>query len=115
MGWEYFGVVIFDFGLLLQGQTRTPKFKSAYNSLIIGPRCLQCETNLKEIMGWESFDMVRFDLEQVFFSKFSFTPGVCIVFTCAFWLSGQVGEQWLPTLSRPDLRNHKMERVFQTW
>ena len=36
--------------------------KSAYNSLIIGPRGLQCETNLQEIMGRESFDIVRFDL-----------------------------------------------------
>ena len=36
-------------------------FKSAYISLIIGPRGLQCETNLQEIMGWESSD-VRFDL-----------------------------------------------------
>ena len=36
--------------------------KSAYSFLIIGPRGLQCETNLKEIMGCESFDVVRFDL-----------------------------------------------------
>ena len=47
---------------LLQGQTRIAKFKSAYNSLIIGPRGLQYENNLWEIMGWESFDVVRFDL-----------------------------------------------------
>ena len=40
MGWEYFGVVGFDVGLLLQGQTRIAKLKSAYNSLIIGPRGL---------------------------------------------------------------------------
>ena len=40
MGWESFGVVKFDLGLLLQGQTRIPKLKSAYNSLIIGPRVL---------------------------------------------------------------------------
>ena len=38
MGWESFGVVIFDLGPLLQGQTRIAKLKSAYNSLIIGPR-----------------------------------------------------------------------------
>ena len=31
---------------LLQGQMRITKVKSAYNSLIIGPRGLQCETNL---------------------------------------------------------------------
>ena len=51
-----------DLGPLLQGQMRIPKLKSAYNSLIIGPRGLQRETNLQEIMGWESFDAVRFDL-----------------------------------------------------
>ena len=31
---------------LLEGQVRIAKLKSAYNSLIIGPRGLQCETNL---------------------------------------------------------------------
>ena len=31
---------------LLQGQTRIVKRKSAYSLLIIGPRGLQCETNL---------------------------------------------------------------------
>ena len=36
MGWESSGVVGFD----LQGQMGTAKLKSAYNSLIIGPRCL---------------------------------------------------------------------------
>ena len=46
MGWESSGVVGFDLGPLLQGQTRIAKFKSAYNSLIIGPGGLQCETNL---------------------------------------------------------------------
>ena len=46
MGWESFGVVGFDLGLLLQGQTRITKPTSAYNLLIIGPRGLQCETNL---------------------------------------------------------------------
>ena len=40
MGWESIGVVRFDLGLLLQGQTRIVKLKSAYNSLIIGPRGL---------------------------------------------------------------------------
>ena len=40
MGWESFGVVRFDFGCLLQGQTRIAKLKSAYNLLIIGPRGL---------------------------------------------------------------------------
>ena len=40
MGWESVDVVGFDLGPLLQGQTRIAKLKSAYNSLIIGPRSL---------------------------------------------------------------------------
>ena len=40
MGWDSFGVVRFDLGPLLQGQTRIAKLKSTYNSLIIGPRRL---------------------------------------------------------------------------
>ena len=40
MGYESFGVVGFDLGPLLQGQTRIAKLKSAYNSLIIGPKSL---------------------------------------------------------------------------
>ena len=44
MGWESSDVVRFDLGPLLQGQTRLSKLKSAYNSLIIGRRVLQCET-----------------------------------------------------------------------
>ena len=46
MGLEYSDVVKFDLEPLLQGQMRTAKFKRAYNSLIIDPRGLQCETNL---------------------------------------------------------------------
>ena len=40
MSWESFGVVRFDLGSLLQGQTRIAKLKTLYNSLIIGPRGL---------------------------------------------------------------------------
>ena len=36
MGWESFGVVRFDLGPLPQGQIRIAKFKSTYNSFIIG-------------------------------------------------------------------------------
>ena len=46
MVWKSFDVVTFDLGLLLQGQTRIAKLKSAKNLLIISPRGLQCETNL---------------------------------------------------------------------
>ena len=38
MGRESFDIVRFDLGPLLQGQTRKAKLKSAYNSLIIGPK-----------------------------------------------------------------------------
>ena len=54
--------------LLIQGHPQSAEvphvadFKSSYISLIIGPRSLQCETNQWEIMGWESFDVVRFEL-----------------------------------------------------
>ena len=40
MDWESSGVVGFDLGPLLQGQTRIAKLKSAYNALIIGHRGL---------------------------------------------------------------------------
>ena len=46
MGWESSGVVGFDLGPLLQGQTRIAKVKTAYNSLIIGPRGLGWQTNI---------------------------------------------------------------------
>ena len=45
MGWESFGVVGFDLGPLLQGQTRIAKI-SVYILLIRIPRGLQCHTNL---------------------------------------------------------------------
>ena len=38
MLWESSGVAGFDLGPLLEGQMRTAKLKSAYSSLIIGPR-----------------------------------------------------------------------------
>ena len=38
MGWESSGVVRFDLGPLLQGQTSIAKLRSAYNLLIIDPR-----------------------------------------------------------------------------
>ena len=40
MDCESFDVVGFDLGPLLQGQTRIATLKSAYKSLIIGPRGL---------------------------------------------------------------------------
>ena len=46
MCWESSGVVAFDLGPLLQGQTSIAKLKSAYKSLIIGPRALGWYTNM---------------------------------------------------------------------
>ena len=46
-------------GKVKRGQSN---LKSAYNSLVNDPRGFQCETNLLDIMGWESSDVVRFDL-----------------------------------------------------
>ena len=62
MSWESFDVFRFDLRPLLQGQTRIPKLKSAYNSLSIGHTGLGWQTNFQEIMGRESFYVVRFDL-----------------------------------------------------
>ena len=45
MGWESSEVVRFDLGSFLQGHTRVHKLKSAYISLIIVVRGLECETN----------------------------------------------------------------------
>ena len=55
-------VVRFDLGPLLQGQIRIAKFKSPYNSLIVGTRNLECQTYLHEITGWESSNVIRFHL-----------------------------------------------------
>ena len=49
--------------------THIADFKSANISLIIGPRGLACETNVEEIMGWESSDAVRFDLGPLLLSQ----------------------------------------------
>ena len=46
MCWESSGVVGFDLGPLVQGQTRIARHKNAYNSLIIGPRALGWYTNI---------------------------------------------------------------------
>ena len=60
MGWESSDVVRFDLEPL-QDQMRTAKLKRVDNSFIIDPRGLQCETNLQDIVAWETSD-VRFDL-----------------------------------------------------
>ena len=51
MGWESFCVVRFNLGPLLQGQTRIAKLKSAYNSLIIGPRGLNVKLTYRKSLA----------------------------------------------------------------
>ena len=60
MDWESFGVVGFDLGPLLQGQTRIAKLKSAYNSLIIGPRNLGGKPTYRK--SWAGILLVWSDL-----------------------------------------------------
>ena len=60
MDWESFGVVGFDLGPVLQGQTRIAKLKSAYNSLIIGPRGLGCRPSYRK--SWAGNLLVWSDL-----------------------------------------------------
>ena len=52
MGWESPGVVRFDLGPLLEGQTRIAKLKGAYNSLIIGPRGLEGKPTYRKSYAW---------------------------------------------------------------
>ena len=61
MNWESLDVVRFDLGSFFRGQMRIDKLKGVYNSFIIDPSGLECETNLQDIVGWESSD-IRFDL-----------------------------------------------------
>ena len=46
MGWESSGVVAFNLGPPPSRRTSIAKLKSAYNSLIIGPRDLGWYTNI---------------------------------------------------------------------
>ena len=56
------GVVIFHLRPPPSRSNEDSHLKSAHNSLIIGRTGLGWQTNLQEIMGQESFDVVRFDL-----------------------------------------------------
>ena len=46
MGWESFDVADLTLDPSFKVKQGYPYLKSAYNSLIIGPRGLQCKTNL---------------------------------------------------------------------
>ena len=87
MGWESSDVVKFDLGPLLQGQTRKAKLKNDYNSLIIDPRVLGCETDLQEVMGRESSDVVKFDLGPPPLRLNENKPNLEVCITCLLIIS----------------------------
>ena len=62
IGCNFLVMTDFDLGPLLQGQTMATQHESAYTSLIVGSRGLQCTPNL----FWETkyLDGVRFDLKH---------------------------------------------------
>ena len=67
MGWESSSVVGFDLGPLLQGQTSIAKLRSAYNSLIIGPRGLDGKPTCRK--SWAGNLIVWSDLTLGLFFK----------------------------------------------
>ena len=70
MCWESSGVVGFDLGPLLQGQMRIAKLKSAYNSLIIGPRGFGALS-----LRWIQFASVLRCARSSYTCKFYCVPG----------------------------------------
>ena len=62
MGCESFDVVRFHIEPLLQGQTRTAKLKSAYNSLIINPRSEVCNVKPTCRISWAGNLLMLLDL-----------------------------------------------------
>ena len=69
MGFESSRVVRFDLQPLLQDhtdQTRVAKLKVLLTHLLLALEFLECETDLQEIMGWASFEVVKFDLGPLF-------------------------------------------------
>ena len=61
MGWESFGVIGFDFGLLHQGQMRIAKIKSAYNLFVLLEVCNAMPTYwkswAKNLLMWSDFTL----------------------------------------------------------
>ena len=60
MGWESFGVVGFDLGPLLQGQTSRAKLKSAYNCLLSVLEVWDGKPNYRK--SWAGNLLLRSDL-----------------------------------------------------
>ena len=65
MGWESFGVVWFDLGPLLPSKSRKAKVKSAYNSLIIGPRGLDGKPTYMKSRGGNLLVWSYYNLHHV--------------------------------------------------
>ena len=66
MGWESLVWSVLTFGHLLQGQMRTAKLKSAYSSLIIGPRGLGCKPTYRKSWAENSFVWLDLTLDPFF-------------------------------------------------
>ena len=62
MGLESFGVVRFDLGPLLQGQTRIAKLKVLIIRLLLFLEVWDGKPACRKIMGWETFCVVGFHL-----------------------------------------------------
>ena len=80
MGLDSFGVVGFNLGTFLQGQTRIAKINSAYISLICVPRGLQCHTSLQELWAknlliWSDFTLGFSKVKHVLMALVSFFFG----------------------------------------
>ena len=130
MGWESFNVVRFDLGLLLQGQMRIAKFKSAFTRLLVLEVCNVKPTYRKSWPGnfltsdltfgpsfrvkrwFTSFGELSFQWIQICISspmhRSSYPIALegcrCIVFTHGVRMGGRSGKR----LSRLYLRNRKV-------
>ena len=60
MSWESFGVIGFDLGPLLQGQTKIAKLKVLITCLLLVLEAWDVKPTYRK--SWESFDVVKFDL-----------------------------------------------------
>ena len=76
MRWESSGMVGFDLGPLLEGEMRTAKLKSAYNSLIVGPRGFGALS-----LRWIQFASVLRCARSSY--KYCNTSFICVFITCS--------------------------------
>ena len=106
MGWESSGVVGFDLGPLLQGQTRIAKGKSAYNSLI------SLLANGRKLMAWPG---VVFVVVNNFFQPL-LLRNYCTDFF-EIWYGASLGRGLsfflIACFSTNQRRSHDQKHVFQ--